>query len=746
MGKLDDYLDAKPSAPASGSKLDAYLDAKPQKAKGSTGDNIGAGLIEGATGLLDMGNAAVSAFTPAGMWAKKTFPNNPFFEGVGPAITKGLGLAPDRDSFGYHAANIAGGGLTGRGGVNAGKAAMEGKAALPFIKENLAPMAKGTVANTLAGIFGAGAGEVGEAVGGDTGRAVGEIAGSIAAPVGLRKGVNTLARSQFGAGEKSTEVLNAVDRLNSRLPDDDKIPLTAGLLGNKTAQYLENFSGILPLIGGKVHDIQGRQLGGWSRGVDFIGGELPTTTPLVEPKPKTWNVSRPGDDFPQAFTNPSWNESQTLARPELKGDDPAKLGAQIRDIANYNFNTKTGDITAGEDALSWAIGSRSDVPTGNVDPVIDRLKKSAARDQNTALDKEQGDLHWLRGRTDTAIELNRKISALPLGSPERKIAEDELKDYLGQRNISFDQLRNQRTGVGRRTNYPSLDGAQVKPVYEAMTDSLQGAADKAGVRPQWDTLQAMEAEWYRKNGNLTNRDGAFVEQPSIIDSHDGTIEDIARRQETKALLNSKTDIDAYNWLHSGGNAVPHERFEYLADASGGAGSPKFRQLAGDYYRGLGRPSAGGTTPRGDYLPMSTSTDVDGNPVQSFTQPGMKDPIRFSTETRKLDERTKDLFANYSPEVRGDMDAAEAISLAMKERGKAGNPSGSTIMAIPAATLGNPLRAVTSGVPAFFLRNKILDENFARSLGDRSVSDFRPMEKGDYAGRMAAILTGALRGN
>jgi hypothetical protein len=193
-------------------------------------------------------------------------------------------------------------------------------------------------------------------------------------------------------------------------------------------------------------------------------------------------------------------------------------------------------------------------------------------------------------------------------------------------------------------------------------------------------------------------------------------------------------LENYNWLNSG-SAKPHEKYDYLARAAGGAGTPRYRQFMQDNYTSFGNPSPGGTVP--DHL---------------------MDTTKFTTQWRGLDQRTKDLIANGDQDLANRLGNMYTVSKTMKERGKAGNPSGSTIMAIPAkamSTITNSPAGVIGGAmdvarPAFMgamLRDALLNEKYARAMADSSFTP-QAFDKSDYftqGGKLSAILSNAIRG-
>lgn len=732
--------------------------------------NWGAGLTEGALALPDLVQMGTELMVPDKL---KIGPKDLHSKGMGRYLTENvMGMAPDRSSTAFEAGNITGGSVLGLPGSGVrGPISAAWKAAKDI----------------GAGFTGAKAGDIGQYIGdkfgyGTTGETAGEFVGSMAPGVmggGIKNQINKFGQSYL-SDPASKAKLNAIDLMNSTLPEGSQIPVTAGLIGNQDASYFENFTGILPFVGGKTHRIQEDQLRGWSDGLDQLRNFVQTSTPVKTPLPRTWaaDIQSSNPDFPttrQYFRNQVWTPESTLADPALSGGNPDDLGRQMGDIASYAYNTHMGDIDAGESMMTRAIGSDTEIPTNNVDPVIARLQRDTAPDKQTALAGEQGQLDIMRRQTNEYERLSRELQqAIDSGNkPLAAKLQDDLDTYMQQGMVRYPQLRDFRTGVGRRSNMPSLEGAQRKPVYEAITNSLRDTAEARGVLPQLDELQNLEAKWYQQHGNLLSGSQNLVSNPHLAVPFDPTDPvSIPRKKELKVMLHAPTSTDRYNWLQKSQGPIAPEKFDYLARAAGGGDTPKFRQFAGDYvaHMGVPRPGSGKFGPR-------DITDPYFNGEASVVPDGMYDPVKYSSESRRLQPMSKQVLANNVEAPPNTVDAGgpwqvshmndalfnrlnaqETVATAMKQRGKAGNPSGSTIMAIPAHTMKtlttNPgglhtglLDVAKPTLAGMAFRDMLLNEDFARSLGgDPLPSALTLSDWLSFGGRGLATTDNALRGD
>lgn len=173
------------------------------------------------------------------------------------------------------------------------------------------------------------------------------------------------------------------------------------------------------------------------------------------------------DDFADTVTKTADNIRPDSA---VSRSEPIMLGEQVRDIADEGLEKIKAGFGKREDDLAAAIGGDTKIDiTSTRKAIEEQIPKSSAEIQSA---------------------LKTELALL-----------DEIADDAGK--ISYDQLRSHRTGVGQRTNQPSIKGGAKKKIYAGITEDLQKAADGAGVGDDFKTLMADQAQSNAKTGDKT---------------------------------------------------------------------------------------------------------------------------------------------------------------------------------------------------------------------------------------------------
>lgn len=617
-------------------------------------ENIGAGMIEGNP-FVAIPDLAMQGGTWLGKQAGLVSEDTQAPQ-LGPWLSEQAGLDPDRSGPGYLVGNIFGGGVGG-GARRIGTELVE--RGLPEAAKLTARILGQETAATAGGLAGA---QVGESLGGDVGAVAGGLAGGMA-PSAMAAGGSLAARGVFGRSDGlSGDIYDAAVR--------NEVPASVGMVGNRGARYLENSFGLFPVLNSQVIRRQENQ-------VDRVGDILRDTARgfrqnNVGPGPQppaimAGNRAEPTQMRSVPHNPAAWNQPAV----GTVGVGVDELGQQARDIAQSHLDQTKDTITRQNTALEQTIGARTAVP---VQPTIERLEKMRPYQASGTQDiirRDTGNLEQIRGEHQSPVDVqldtrlrqerNRLMSqrqaeeSRPVlrdqwggttGPDQDKIrrltAEIDAKnqEIRGNWGVPYEQMRRQRTEVGEplQGGMKGMDAGVKKQAYAPMTAALQKTADDAGIGPEFRQWMGQEEQWYARKGSL---------------SEGG---DLAQSQQ---LVDKKTNADIFNWA-MGTKHKAVEKFDFLERAAGGANSPRWRQFVGDFYERLGR----------------------ANPSEQNALGTKFSPDVFLRNWDDLDQGLKTKLAQVDPDLVRRIDDTLLLSQALKERGKASNPSGTAAMAIP----------------------------------------------------------------
>lgn len=436
-----------------------------------------------------------------------------------------------------------------------------------------------------------------------------ETAGSIA-PSGLfdmaESGVKRLLSAPDGGA-----TVEAMDRLGMRP--------SIGLTGNQNAATMENAAAILPFFGSVAKNVQTGQV----------------------------------DDFGNAL-----NDTASSLRPNgavSKADD-IMLGEQVHDIATTGAARKKADFSNRENAMMKAIGSDTPVDITNTRAAIAKMIPKADPEMQGALQHEldQLDQMVLKNKTVTQQPVTKTSSVLGAdGQPIVTQGTKAVESVTPTNTVPYEQFRNWRTNVGRRTNQPSIGGGQMKQLYKGITSDLEGAADNAGVGDDFKNLMSEQANAHDET-QLMGEGG-----------------DLAHLEP---LANNQTERGKAFFQQAIGNP---DRMQLLKR---NATPEQWKQLAGDTleHLGLAKDSAQGAA--GDLISPNT----------------------FLTNWSKMDNRVKNMLFDDNAGTRQTLDDLAVVAEAMRKRGNSSNFSNTAGVGMSAGALakaGGAIGAAGAGTGA-----------------------------------------------
>jgi hypothetical protein len=517
---------------------------------------------------------------------------------------------------------------------------------------------------------------------------------------------------------------------------------------------LENAMGLIPVVGSEIAntrtgqvDATGNILRDSAGLMRSSGGQEPTPLAVVsEPTRLENNEPVKPKSFP---ANPDvWKAGDRSA-----GVTPFDVGSQIQEIARQGSARALDNLGRRDDALEYTIGPDTPVQVGPVSDLLANMHSNAGSESlMSTIEADQRGLQNLHGRylsenfpqdladinaeKSSLQDINGKMgridemmfdnSARGISGAEQQNLQDTmdifsqdaadhqstlsglnaaLKAKLPDKTMAlYGPLRNWRSGIGYGTNGSiPMNAGEKKKVYGATTTQLQGAAEDAGAGKEFGDLMT---DWSFAH----NRDGGY-DKGGYLKTAD-------------RLVDKPTADSAYNWLHNGPNRSV-EKFNVLAQLAGagnkdmGFQSPQYRQFLGDYIESTGRATPGQQNAAGDQF----------------------SPATFSTNWAKADPGVREIIRQADPSpgptsMSGKFEDALTLSNALKDAGKAANPSGTTAMAIPAALgaglVSNPLGVLGPIGGSWALKRALLSD-----IGSRAVAF------GNEGGSLSDIFT---RGN
>lgn len=408
--------------------------------------------------------------------------------------------------------------------------------------------------------------------------------------------------------EGADQTLAAMDRLGMRP--------SIGLVGNENASTLENAAAIIPGFGSVAKKVQTGQ-------IDDFGNRLRDTAAKV----------RPVGAFARADDN--------------------MIGEQVHDIAKSGLNRMKSNFGSREDALMSTIGPRTPIDVTNTRAAIEKMIPQVDPEMQGALkfELQQLDDMLVKNKTVTQQPVTKTSSVLGAdGQPITTQGTQAVESVTPTNTVPYEQFRNWRTNVGRRTDQPSIKGGQSKQLYAAITKDLEGAADSAGVGDDFRTLMAEQAKAYDDEIRLS--EGGDI--PAM--------ENIATKQ---------TESGKAFFMKLLGNP---DRVELLKR---NATPEQWQQFAGDTleYLGLAKDSAQGAV--GDLISPNT----------------------FLTNWNKMDPRTKNIMFDDNLGTRQTLDDLAVVAEAMRQRGNSSNFSNTAGVGMSAAALTPAgLGAMAGNVP------------------------------------------------
>lgn len=453
----------------------------------------------------------------------------------------------------------------------------------------------------------------------------------------------------------SAETLAALTRMG--------VKPSIGLLGNRTARYLENFASLYPFIGSipvnRQQRLQADQIS------DFAGDTI-----------------RMRAEGPGATPAPPLSQS------------PIETAQFVRDAARRQQASLSADIHRREGAISAAVGENSLVPIapalaqfdatmGPRDPLTNaplvperQALLQMARPIDTQLNGLlMADLNTLRqleaARDRATTTAERRYADNALARAEQTIGtsaqiEQRILDNMG---VPYSQLRDYRKNIGARSAAAGLPGA-VQGEIRAGVDAALTPWLGSQVGTQWDELLETERNLLNSRTQTTAEGG-----------------DIPNLQKFSAM-----DSGQLANVLSGTLTGDTDTLELLARSM----SPEdFRRMSADLLLQMGQPT-------------SATTLASEVGTATFT------PARFLSNWLKMPERARILLAG-DDQIRRRLDDIATGSLAMIQRGRAANPSGTTVAALFTGMLSpTALGTVAAGAAAQV--PMAISETLARIVG------------------------------
>jgi len=434
------------------------------------------------------------------------------------------------------------------------------------------------------------AAELASAAGGETGRVVAEkndfgpvatffaqLLGSLG-PGALAYSAPNAIGKLFGR-EGGAETLAAMERQGVRP--------SVGMTGGRSAAQIESGASALPFFSSVPENVREQQF-------SQFADKLTDTAAGMRP----------------AGSGPMTNQMD--------------LAQQTYDIAEQGAKRMRDSFGGREDALQAAIG-----PTTGIDVTATR---KAIADMMPRVDPEmQGALQHELDLLDQMILKNKTTTMQPkassivdeTGAPMQ--TQVPVTTETATNMVPYEQFRSWRTNVGRRTDQPSIKGGQSKQLYQAITQDLTGAADKAGVGDDFRSLMADQAAAHADDVRLN--EGGDIPQADKLGS--GQLE-----RSGQFLKQAYANPDKMEYIQR--NATPEQ----------------WGNLRANIAHDLGLAKAG-------------AQDAAGEVVS---------PTKFITEWNKMDPRVKNMLFDDDLGTRQTLDDLALIADAFKKRGLEANSS------------------------------------------------------------------------
>jgi hypothetical protein len=561
-------------------------------------------------------------------------------EGVSMALTGPLLRLPGvaGDLLGMTNAKIAqnvanAGGGTVRQGYTAGK-----EGAKLLAGETAASLGSVLVGDTAAEHGGDAGAYVAESLGfnpetgrryGDTaGRVLGEFGGGMAGATAVGAGVDGLRASL--SHENSEQIYDALKRQG--------INPSPGLVGNRSAGFMENAPGNVPLAGAPTVVNQRKQIGQFDdavvRNVEARGG------PGVQQRPT----------------------------------DPSTVGNRVREVANdgvarhqAEIERLEGDVVAGlrngDQTLVDVSGSR-----GAIDdqiPHTDAGLADSLRAERGALERNtqeaSGSLRGLLVNDLRYLETIRQNTRPGTAQHDRLTNQIEALEaqILRNRQVPMEKLRDFRSQIGRRGDSEvGLKSGQTDQVYAGVTGDIRSTMQRNSQGRAFDEMMEYERRVLADPKKLPGGLAAGGDVPYL-----------------KGLRNKDSGL-VYSEVIQGGYKNP-ERLDAIRRNS----TPEqWDDIVADTLHLMAMPNAG---QRGATFEFSPNT--------------------FLTNWGNMTDQAKRVLFDDDATIGALNDLATAAK-GFRERGRAGNPSGSASTAITAGAFASAGSGIMDGQVSRILAN------------------------------------------
>ena len=457
-----------------------------------------------------------------------TDPNHPFADVVGqvagPAIVEGA--------------------LTGGASIP-GQAAGLGRALVTTTGSLVGGEAGGAIDRSLGG-----SGEFGSFVGGGIGGGF---------TPGLIKQAPVKIASKIFTDEDTPAKVAALDRVNSLLPPERQIPISAGLVGSGVARRAEDLTATVPGGGGPVYDTRAAQ----HLGIDTAGQVISARMRGEPSAPAGINVNTMGqrvqDTAKVAGTNATAAQNAAY-RPVFDAAGRDTVLDQAQQLAEMEAIRRGAQPTY-RDPIERRI---DEVNTSRLDPlnppkVVDPAREASLQAQ---LARAQANL----------------VASTP-GSPLRTAAQQSVDNlnYMinSNRGQTLNEIVETRSDLGRRIEgQQPLRARDLISTKKTMTDTLRRGTEAAGVDPA--TFTDAESEFGR----------------------------IARqKRDLSKMADASGQDSAYNQLFTGGSAQNTNRLLALHEHA----PDDLRQVLADRFETMFRGKGAGLPPSAESVGPSIKT-------------------------------------------------------------------------------------------------------------------------------------------
>lgn len=385
-----------------------------------------------------------------------------------------------------------------------------------------------------------------------------------------------LATKTFGR-EGGAETLDALERQGIRP--------SVGLTGNRAGGQMESGASALPFFSSVPENVRNQQF----------------------------------DQFSDALTGASDN-----IRPVGGMPTPTDMSQQVYDIAEGGAKRMRGSFGGREDALQNAIGAKTGIDVTATRKAIADMIPTVDPEMQGALQHELDLLDQMIVKTK-GTTMQPQASAILDASGNPITTEKAVETLTDTNTVPYEQFRSWRTGVGRRTGQPSIKGGQSKQLYKAITQDLEGAAEKAGVGDDFRTLMADQAAAHDDEILLSK--GGDLPQADKLGS--GQLE-----RSGQFLRQAYANPDRMDYLKR--NATPEQ----------------WDELRANIVQDLGLAKAG-------------AQDATGEVVS---------PTKFITEWNKMNPQVKTMLFDDDQGTLQTLDDLALIADAFKQRGLEANTS------------------------------------------------------------------------